>query len=88
MDDAIAIESLPENETQIEVIRDLMLDERMRGSWLTLAEIAEVTRYGEASISAQLRHLRKPQQLRPQQLSFRLGLARSPGRSKTRPVRL
>ena len=61
MDDAIAVASLPENETQIEVIRDLMLDERMRGAWLTLAEIAEATRYGEASISAQLRHLRKAQ---------------------------
>jgi DNA-binding transcriptional regulator GbsR (MarR family) len=61
MYDAIAIESLPENETQIEVIRDLMLDARMHGAWMTLAEIAEATQYGEASISAQLRHLRKPQ---------------------------
>jgi hypothetical protein len=28
--------------------------------WLTLREIAGLTNYGEASISAQLRHLRKP----------------------------
>jgi hypothetical protein len=30
------------------------------GGWLTLREIADLTSYGEASISAQLRHLRKP----------------------------
>jgi hypothetical protein len=29
--------------------------------WMTLREISELTNYGEASISAQLRHLRKPQ---------------------------
>jgi hypothetical protein len=29
--------------------------------WMTLRELAELTSYGEASISAQLRHLRKPQ---------------------------
>lgn len=28
--------------------------------WKTLKELAEVTNFGEASISAQLRHLRKP----------------------------
>ena len=28
--------------------------------WLTLREISDLTNYGEASISAQLRHLRKP----------------------------
>jgi hypothetical protein len=28
--------------------------------WLTLRELADLTNYGEASISAQLRHLRKP----------------------------
>lgn len=37
-------------------IRDLMLD----GVWRTLGEIAAVTGDPEASISAQLRHLRKP----------------------------
>jgi len=29
------------------------------GGWMTLRELAELTNYGEASISAQLRHLRK-----------------------------
>jgi hypothetical protein len=28
--------------------------------WMTLRELADLTNYGEASISAQLRHLRKP----------------------------
>ncbi|MBZ5528924.1 MAG: hypothetical protein LAN71_13610 [Acidobacteriia bacterium] len=28
--------------------------------WMTLGELAGATRFGEASISAQLRHLRKP----------------------------
>jgi len=38
------------------VIRELMLGSK----WLTLSEIARKTGYPEASISAQLRHLRKP----------------------------
>jgi hypothetical protein len=46
--------------TQVEVIRDVMLSASDCNTWLTLHEIAELTRYGEASISAQLRHLRKP----------------------------
>ena len=46
--------------TQLAAIRELMLSAAMRGAWLTLAEIAESTEFGEASISAQLRHLRKP----------------------------
>jgi hypothetical protein len=41
---------------QHERIRDLMLD----GRWRTLAEIASETNDPAASISAQLRHLRKP----------------------------
>lgn len=41
---------------QHERIRDLMID----GVWRTLGEIAAQTRDPEASISAQLRHLRKP----------------------------
>jgi hypothetical protein len=49
------------NETQLEAIRELMLGASKRGEWLTLAEIAAPTEFGEASISAQLRHLRKPQ---------------------------
>ena len=46
--------------TQVEVIRDVMLSASDCNTWLTLHEIAELTRFGEASISAQLRHLRKP----------------------------
>ena len=46
--------------TQHEVIRDVMLSAAEIGTWLTLRELAGITRYGEASISAQLRHLRKP----------------------------
>jgi hypothetical protein len=41
---------------QHEAIRDLMLD----GTHRTLGEISAVTGYPESSISAQLRHLRKP----------------------------
>jgi hypothetical protein len=47
------------NETQLAAIRELMLAAATRGEWLTLAEIANPTEFGEASISAQLRHLRK-----------------------------
>lgn len=43
--------------TQLDEIRDLMLD----GKWRSLQEIADSTNYPEPSISAQLRHLRKPQ---------------------------
>jgi len=49
------------SENQLLTIRDLMLTANARGVWLTLEEIAEFTAAGEASISAQLRHLRKPQ---------------------------
>lgn len=42
---------------QMGQIRDLMVD----GVWRTLSEIEKSTRYPQASISAQLRHLRKPQ---------------------------
>lgn len=35
-------------------------DESPRAAWMTLREISELTSFGEASISAQLRHLRKP----------------------------
>jgi hypothetical protein len=47
--------------TQREVLRDVMLSARACGAWFTLHELAGLTHYGEASISAQLRHLRKPQ---------------------------
>ncbi len=51
--------------TQLAVIRDVMLSAAGRdpetSGWYTLRELAQLTGYGEASISAQLRHLRKPQ---------------------------
>ena len=37
-----------------------MLRARARGDWLTLGEISKFTNDPEASVSAQLRHLRKP----------------------------
>ena len=46
--------------TQQETIRDVMLSAAECGAWLTLHELAALTRFGETSISAQLRHLRKP----------------------------
>ena len=45
--------------SQREVIRDVMLAAAQCDTWLTLGELRALTRYGEASISAQLRHLRK-----------------------------
>ena len=47
--------------TQREVLRDVMLSANECEAWLTLAELAAMTRYPAASISAQLRHLKKPQ---------------------------
>jgi len=38
-----------------------MLSANECGAWLTLAELGAMTRYPETSISAQLRHLKKPQ---------------------------
>lgn len=45
--------------SQREIIRDVMLSAADCETWLTLGELRALTRYGEASISAQLRHLRK-----------------------------
>jgi len=45
--------------TQLHAIRNLMLSAARCGAWMTLGEIAGLTEIGEASISAQLRHLRK-----------------------------
>src|SRR5579863_5549903 len=45
--------------SQREIIRDVMLSAADCETWLTLGELRAVTRYGEASISAQLRHLRR-----------------------------
>jgi hypothetical protein len=47
--------------TQREVLCDVMLSASQCGTWLTLQELSLLTHYGEASISAQLRHLRKRQ---------------------------
>ncbi|MGC1483326.1 MAG: hypothetical protein WA789_05990 [Candidatus Acidiferrum sp.] len=46
---------------QGEVIRDVMLSAGQCATWLTLDELAKLTHYPPASISAQLRHLRKPE---------------------------
>jgi len=46
---------------QRDVLCDVLLCAAECGAWLTLRELSRLTRYGEASISAQLRHLRKPQ---------------------------
>lgn len=51
----VAKAEVPRLLQQHEVIRELMLD----GKWRSLAEIRGVTGHPEASISAQLRHLRK-----------------------------
>ena len=45
--------------SQREIIRDVMLSAGECETWLTLGELRALTRYGETSISAQLRHLRK-----------------------------
>ena len=45
--------------SQREIIRDVMLSAAGCETWLTLGELRALTCYGEASISAQLRHLRK-----------------------------
>ena len=47
----------PRLHRQLDIIRDYMLG--MFPGWRTLKEIAEETGFPEASISAQLRHLRK-----------------------------
>jgi hypothetical protein len=46
---------------QRDVLCDVMLSAGACETWLTLVELSRMTHYGEASISAQLRHLRKPQ---------------------------
>ena len=46
---------------QRDVLRDVMLSARDCETWLSLNELAKLTHYPPASISAQLRHLRKPE---------------------------
>lgn len=53
------LRSNQDRDTQLRTIRDLMLAAARRGAWLTLGEIGGLTEIGEASVSAQLRHLRK-----------------------------
>jgi hypothetical protein len=45
---------------QREVIRDVMLSAGQCATWLTLDELAKLTHFPPGSISAQLRHMRKP----------------------------
>ena len=61
IDGASAFAEDAEDDTQLAAIRELMTRASARDVWLTLAEIAEATEFAEASISAQLRHLRKAQ---------------------------
>lgn len=44
---------------QRDVLCDVMLGASQCDTWLTLEELAKLTHYPQASISAQLRHLRK-----------------------------
>jgi hypothetical protein len=46
---------------QRDVLCDVMLSARQCETWLTLEELSKLTHYPPASISAQLRHLRKPE---------------------------
>jgi len=46
---------------QRDVLCDVMLSARQCETWLTLDELSKLTHYPAASISAQLRHLRKPE---------------------------
>jgi|SRR5450755_4067872 hypothetical protein len=43
------------------VLCDVMLAARQCETWFSLHELARLTAYGETSVSAQLRHLRKPE---------------------------
>jgi hypothetical protein len=45
--------------TQLEVLKGVLLLAAQYESWMTLGELARKTEFPEASISAQLRHLRK-----------------------------
>jgi len=45
--------------TQLQVVRQVMCQAAQYDAWMTLAELARKTEFPEASISAQLRHLRK-----------------------------
>ena len=51
----------PVLKTQREVLLEVLLCAARYDVWMTLEELAHKTFYPEASISAQLRHLRKPE---------------------------
>ncbi len=51
----------PVLKTQREILQEVLLCAARYDVWMTLEELAHKTRYPEASISAQLRHLRKAQ---------------------------
>lgn len=44
--------------TQREIVRDVLLAADDVGNWHTLRELAEMTKFAEGSIAAQMRHLR------------------------------
>ncbi len=46
--------------TQYDVLRDILFSAAECGAWLTLSELAALTRFPEPSIAAQLRALRGP----------------------------
>jgi len=51
----------PVLKTQREILQGVLFCAARYDVWMTLEELAHKTGYAEASISAQLRHLRKPQ---------------------------
>jgi len=57
--ETIACRRSNERTLQRDVLRDVMLSAGECDAWLTLEELASMTSYPPASISAQLRHLRK-----------------------------
>jgi hypothetical protein len=79
--------SFEEDETQLAAIRELMTRASARGIWLSLGEIAQATEFAEASISAQLRHLRKAHHGGHCVEKRRRGSARAVARRKIRDAR-
>ena len=51
----------PMLKTQREILQEVLLCAARYDIWMTLEELAHKTRYPEASISAQLRHMRRPE---------------------------
>lgn len=83
----VAESSLEDDETQLAAIRELMTRASARGIWLSLGEIAEATEFAEASISAQLRHLRKAHHGGHRVEKRRRGWARAVARRRIRDAR-